>query len=120
MALIGVPLALYAVFTFHYGSITIIPINIIFIFLTPFTFHYGSITIVCQPCLYPLTLIFTFHYGSITIRIHILFVRVLKLIYIPLWFNYYGCSTCRWNTYSFIYIPLWFNYYYVLYLIFDN
>ena len=76
------------IFTFHYGSITMNNAQAIVLIANTFTFHYGSITIEYMILFKSGLSTFTFHYGSITILMLII-TNKCKLIYIPLWFNYY-------------------------------
>ncbi len=94
-------------FTFHYGSILIIPYTY---YIRPddiFTFHYGSILIDCMLDIFLKFFLFTFHYGSILIILWFWAGYILFFIYIPLWF-YSNPINFKISRTQHIYIPLWF------------
>ena len=76
-----------------------------------FTFHYGSITMILSLSeSYTKLIIYIplwFNYYDTPA----LSVMIICQIYIPLWFNYYNAAGTEHHTDNFIYIPLWFNYY---------
>ena len=62
------------IFTFHYGSILIETVLILWLLVVKFTFHYGSILIDSRQGNFEMTISFTFHYGSILIKCMIRYI----------------------------------------------